>query len=178
MPLCDANISKLCCMLGWPLAMCVLDYWKRTPSWAAAEMNCNENAGQVVADRHTRTDSAFGCINSCDKLPKADACLVDFGVARVFADQQEVSFATDAPSDSATVPLDVILSLTAVQGVQSVSDDKGLTLQAVRVTQGLVLGHTCMCVQHHVCVHEQRSLMQYRDPVMSAGSHGKAGIHA
>ncbi len=99
------------------------------------------------------------------RLPKADACLVDFGIARVFANQQKVGLATDAPSDSATVPLDVILSLTAVQGVQSASDDKGFTLQAVGVTQGLVLSNTCTYIQCHVCVHEQRGQMQYGDPV-------------
>ena len=77
-------------------------------------------------------------------MSKAEACLVNFGVARVLADQQEVGLATDTPSDSATVPLNVVLSLTTVQGVQSASDNKGLALQAVGVTQGLVLSHTCM----------------------------------
>jgi len=112
MALCGAAISKLCCMLGGTGN--VHDYWKRTPDWAAAGMNRCENIAQVVADRHTQTDRALGYIKSCDKLPEADACLVNFRVARVLADQQEVSLATDAPSDSATVPFDVVLSLTAV----------------------------------------------------------------
>lgn len=42
------------------------------------------------------------------------ACLVDFGVARVLADQQEVSLAADAACDPTTMPLDVVLSLTSI----------------------------------------------------------------
>ena len=67
------------------------------------------------------------------------ACLVDFGVAGVLANQQEVSLAADAARDPATMPLDVVLSLTSVQRVQGASDDKGFALQAVGVAQGLLL---------------------------------------
>ena len=116
-------------------------------------MDCNESAGQILANRQTHIQRGLWVAsNHMTKLPKADACLVDFGVARVFADQQEVGLATDAPSDSATVPLDVVLGLTTVQGIQSASDDQGLALQAVGVTQGLVLSHTCTYVCSVSCM--------------------------
>ena len=43
--------------------------------------------------------------------------LVDFGVAGVFPDNQEICLATDAACHSPTMPFDVILSLATVQGV-------------------------------------------------------------
>ena len=67
------------------------------------------------------------------------ACLVDFGVARVLANQQEVSLAADAACDPTTVSLDVVLSLTSIQGVQGASDNKSFALQAVGVAQWLLL---------------------------------------
>lgn len=61
------------------------------------------------------------------------ACLVDFGVARVLANQQEVSLAADAACDPPTMPLDIVLSLTSIQGVQGASDNESFALQAVGV---------------------------------------------